>query len=116
MRSGTNSGPVNGKSHAYNDYIPRRWGWRAKGGFPHSQPEKRLTGLAQASTADLENMRFVPVLSPPGDLPHPGIEPRSPTLQADSLPSEPPGKPCGFQAQSETPARSLYIFWGWGDM
>ena len=26
----------------------------------------------------------------PGDLPHPGIKPRSPTLQADSLPSEPP--------------------------
>ena len=30
---------------------------------------------------------------PPGDLPDPGIKPRSPTLQADSLPSEPPGKP-----------------------
>ena len=30
---------------------------------------------------------------PPGDLPNPGIEPRSPTLQVDSLPSEPPGKP-----------------------
>ena len=29
----------------------------------------------------------------PGDLPHPGIEPASPTLQADSLLSEPPGKP-----------------------
>ena len=29
---------------------------------------------------------------PPGDLPNLGIEPRSPTLQADSLPSEPPGK------------------------
>ena len=29
----------------------------------------------------------------PGDLPNPGIEPRSPVLQADSLPSEPPGKP-----------------------
>ena len=28
----------------------------------------------------------------PGDLPSPGIEPRSPTLQADALPSEPPGK------------------------
>ena len=27
------------------------------------------------------------------DLPNPGIEPRSPTLQADSLPSEPLGKP-----------------------
>ena len=29
----------------------------------------------------------------PGDLPAPGIEPRSPALQADALPSEPPGKP-----------------------
>ena len=29
----------------------------------------------------------------PGDLPDPGIEPRSPTLQVDSLPSESPGKP-----------------------
>ena len=28
----------------------------------------------------------------PGDLPNPGIEPRSPTLQANSLPSESPGK------------------------
>ena len=29
----------------------------------------------------------------PGNLPNPGIETRSPTLQADSLPSKPPGKP-----------------------
>ena len=29
---------------------------------------------------------------PPGDLPDPGIEPTSPVLQADSLPSEPPGQ------------------------
>ena len=29
----------------------------------------------------------------PGDLPDLGIEPRSPALQADSLPTEPPGKP-----------------------
>ena len=28
----------------------------------------------------------------PGDLPNPGIEPRSPALQADSLPAEPQGK------------------------
>ena len=28
----------------------------------------------------------------PGDLPNPGIEPRSPALQTDALPSEPPGK------------------------
>ena len=28
----------------------------------------------------------------PGELPDPGTEPRSPTLQADFLPFEPPGK------------------------
>ena len=33
----------------------------------------------------------LPFLSP-GDLPNPGMEPRSLALQADSLPSEPPGK------------------------
>ena len=32
-------------------------------------------------------------LPSPGDLPEPGIELRFPALQADSLPSEPPGKP-----------------------
>ena len=31
--------------------------------------------------------------SPPGAFPHPGIEPRSPALQADSLLSGPPWKP-----------------------
>ena len=30
---------------------------------------------------------------PPGNLPDPGIKPKSSALQADSLPSEPPGKP-----------------------
>ena len=29
----------------------------------------------------------------PGDLPDPGIEHRSPALQADAVTSEPPGKP-----------------------
>ena len=41
----------------------------------------------------------------PGDLPDPGIKPRSPTLQADALPSEPPGKPLKYSlCQSD-------IFW-----
>ena len=31
--------------------------------------------------------------SSPGELPNPGIEPRSPTLQEDPLPAEPPEKP-----------------------
>ena len=34
-------------------------------------------------------------LPSPGDLLDPGIEPRSPALQADTLTSEPPGKNCG---------------------
>ena len=37
----------------------------------------------------------------PGDLPDPGIEPRSPTLQADALPSELPGKPSGNHSAHE---------------
>ena len=38
-----------------------------------------------------ENWSGLPFPSP-GDLPNPGIEPGSPALQADALPSEPPGK------------------------
>ena len=37
-----------------------------------------------------EYWRGLPFPSP-GDLPDPGIEPGSPALQADALPSEPPG-------------------------
>ena len=36
-------------------------------------------------------------LPSPGDLPDPGIEPRSPTLQADALTSAPPGKPFKYK-------------------
>ena len=35
-------------------------------------------------------------LPSPGDLPDPGIKARSPTLQADSLPSEPTQKPVSY--------------------
>ena len=35
-------------------------------------------------------------LPSPGDLPDPEIKPESPALQADSLPSEPAGKPLVF--------------------
>ena len=40
----------------------------------------------------VEVLEWIAILSP-GDLPNPGMEPRSPALQADSLPSESPGKP-----------------------
>ena len=41
---------------------------------------------------------------PPGDLPNPGIETRSPTLQADSSPPETPGK------HKSTVVGSLFLF------
>ena len=49
----------------------------------------------------------------PGDLPDPGIEPRSPTLQADSLLSEPPGKPLIFtsEVKSLSPVRLFVTPW-----
>ena len=44
-------------------------------------------GILQARILKWEPIPF------PGDLPNPWIEPRSPSLQANSLPTEPQGKP-----------------------
>ena len=52
-----------------------------------SPPGSSLHGILQARI--LGRLPF----PSPGDLPNPGIEPRSPTLQVDSLPAEPQGKP-----------------------
>ena len=54
---------------------------------------------------------------PPGDLPDSGIKPTSPALQADSLPSDPPGKPMNtgmgslsfLQGSPDTPSE---LVWG----
>ena len=47
----------------------------------------------------------------PGDLPAPGIKPRSPALEADALTSEPPGKrSVGKSAQNE----QSYTYWEYG--
>ena len=43
----------------------------------------------------------------PGDLPHPGSELSSLTLQADSLPYEPPGKPSKADSLSSKPPGKL---------
>ena len=55
-----------------------------------SLPGSSIHGIFQARI-----LEWVPCPSP-GDPPKPGIEPWSPTLQADSLWSEPPGKPRKF--------------------
>ena len=48
---------------------------------------------------------------PTGDLPNPGIEPRSPALQTDSLPAEPQGKPKGAQGLFEKEDRDHDLTW-----
>ena len=58
-------------------------------------------------------------LPSPGDLPNPGIESGSPTLQADSLPFEPPRKPINsggipnlqFWVQKEMATHSSILTW-----
>ena len=48
----------------------------------------------------------------PGDLPHPGIEPRSPALETDTLTSEPPGKTTLYYTYSTiyfTQCKVIYV-------
>ena len=53
---------------------------------------------------------------PLGDLPNPGIEPRSAALQVDSLPSEPPGKPKNTGVGSISLPQGIFLTQGsnWG--
>ena len=55
-------------------------------------------GVTKSQTCTVHGILQVRTLGwwqfpPPGDLPNPGIEPRSPALQADALPAEPQGSP-----------------------
>ena len=52
-----------------------------------SPPGSSIHGILQARILEWVATSFS------RDLPDPGIEPRSPALQADASPSEPPGKP-----------------------
>ena len=67
-------------------------------------PTLRLYGLSATRLLSRQSVEFfrqeywsgLPFPSP-GDLPDPGVEPGSPALRADALPSEPPGSnmcPC----------------------
>ena len=66
--------------------------WKIPWTIAHQAPEEYWSGLPLPS---------------PGDLPDPGIEPRSPALQADALPSEPPGKQDQKKAESEKKVKLL---------
>ena len=83
-----------------------RW-WGERREQERLQQEARVRVLAAQSCPTLSDptdlARQVPLslgfllCPPPGDLSYPGVEPWSPALQADSLPSEPPGEPKGEQ-------------------
>jgi len=47
----------------------------------------------------------------PGDFSDPGIKCRSPTFQADSLPSEPPGKPHNIPNRKQLKQRDPAAEW-----
>ena len=55
-----------------------------------------------------EYWRGLPFPSP-GHVPKPGIEPRSPTLQVASLPSEPPGKPKNTRVGSLSLLQGIFL-------
>ena len=50
-----------------------------------------LLGSSVYGDSPAKTLEWV-AMTPPEDLPNLGIEPRSPALQVDSVPSEPPGK------------------------
>ena len=57
---------------------------------PHKLQPSRILSVCEISQARILKWRAI---SFSRDLPEPESEPRSPALQADSLPPEPPGKP-----------------------
>ena len=63
--------------------------------------DRNLPGSSLQGFSRQEYWSGLPCPSP-GDLPDPGMEPRSPTLQADSLTSEPPGKPTYLLPQGKS--------------
>ena len=71
-----------------------------------SSPGSSVHGILQAKI-----LEWVACPSP-GDLPDPGIEPRFPALQADSLPSEPPHGKCQHLLLEEQIAKMfLWVEW-----
>ena len=69
----------------------------------HSPPGSFVHGILQARILEWA------ATSPPGDLPNPGVKPRSPALQVDSLPSEPPGKPKNAEVGSLSLLQGIFL-------
>ena len=72
-----------------------------------SPPASSVHGIFHARI-----LQWVPIPSP-GDRPNPGIEPGYPALQADSLLSEPPGKPMNTVVGSLSFLQGIFPIQGW---
>ena len=73
--------------------------------------EQRLCSLPGSSVHGILQARILEWVAcpPPGDLPNPGIKPRSPTLWVDSLPSKPPEKPINkFRKRQKSRVRKCH--------
>ena len=69
----------------------------------HCYPmECSLPGFSDHGIFQVRILKWI-AISFPGDLPDQGTEPRSPELQADTLTSEPPGKPASTSTHILTP-------------
>ena len=66
-----------------------------------SPPSFSVHGILQA------RIQVWVAISFPGDLPDPGIEPRSPTLEADALTCALPGKPLNTRIQNQIERRHI---------
>ena len=67
--------------------------WSRCSGFGAPLGAQHLLTLAFKAAGTQARERVALPCPPPGNLPDPGIKPRSPVLQVNSWPSEPPGKP-----------------------
>ena len=77
----------------------------------HNPMDRSLPGPLSMGFSRQEYWSGLPFPSP-GDLPNPVIELRSPTLWADSFPSEPPGKSIPLFKQTNKCYKSLEEFTG----
>ena len=70
----------------------KKWKWKSPSCVRLFVTPWSVHGILQARMLEGIQVKRSPFPSP-GDLPNPGIKPRTPTLQADSLPAETQGKP-----------------------
>ena len=97
----TNVGNLTSHSSAFSKSSLKKWKWSRSVVSDSATPWKvAYQAPPSMGFSRQEYWSGLPFPSP-GHLPDPGIKPGSPTLQADSLRSEPPGKPTEYWLQGK---------------